>query len=196
MLQMIQSLLSPANLRRLHRQLAPVLFLPFLLVTLTGLVYQLGARSDLIPLSERLAGLMMRLHNGAVLGKLRMIYILLLTLGFVGMGGSGLVIFRRFLKVKWSDRSIHNTLTPVLILPFLVTGLTGGLYIFGKRLLGVPDSLGPLLMDLHTGNYLGAVGSLIYVVLLSVGLVVMVMTGLRMTHWFRRRRPTSPPSAD
>ena len=193
---MMQSLLSLASLRRLHRQLAPVLFLPFLLVTLTGLVYQLGARSDLIPLPDDLAGLMMRLHNGAVFRKLRTVYILLLTLGFVGMGISGIVLFRRALRLQWRDRVIHNTLTPFLILPFLVTGLTGGLYIFGNRLLGIPSNLGPLLMDLHTGNYLGSVGSLLYVVILSVGLVMMVITGLRMTQWFRRRRPNPPPSLD
>jgi uncharacterized iron-regulated membrane protein len=43
-------------------------------------------------------------------------------------------------------------------------------------------------MNLHQGSYFGAVGRPIYVLLVGLGLVILLITGIQMTPLFRKRR--------
>ena len=79
------------TLRKLHRQLAPILFIPFLLTATTGIIYRIG--NSWFGMPAKYAKLMMYIHQGTFVGnQLRPIYVLLNGLGLVAMLISGIVM--------------------------------------------------------------------------------------------------------
>lgn len=77
--------------RRLHRKLAPILFIPFFLTATTGIIYRIG--NSWFGMPAKYAKLMMYLHQGTFVGsQLRPIYVLLNGLGLVAMLASGIVM--------------------------------------------------------------------------------------------------------
>ena len=69
-------------------------------------------------------------------------------------------------------RRWHGRLAPIVLLPLLITVSTG---------------LGYRLMQIHEGEWLGAHGETIYVLLNGLGLIWMLSTGLVMLlgKWLR-----------
>ena len=88
------------DLRKWHRKLAPILFLPLFLTAFTGVGYRVG--KTWFGASKDFGSWMMYLHQGTFLGpQLRVFYVLLNALGifvmiFTGMAMSGL--FRKQAK--------------------------------------------------------------------------------------------------
>jgi hypothetical protein len=91
-------------------------------------------------------------------------------------------------------RRAHSSLAPFVLLPLLVTVLTG----MGYRLLrdwgGVGRDQAHILMTLHEGEWLklwfGSDGETIYVLLNGLGLLWMLGSGAAMA-WQRLRRGIS-----
>ncbi|MGQ4647425.1 hypothetical protein [Lyngbya aestuarii] len=85
------------TLRKLHRTLAPIIFLPFLVTAITGIIYRIG--NSWFGMPREYSQLMLSIHQGTYLGEqLRPIYVLLNGLGLIGMVVTGIVmsgIFRR-----------------------------------------------------------------------------------------------------
>ena len=81
-------------------------------------------------------------------------------------------------------RQLHRQLAPVMVLPVLLTLITGTLYQIAD-LGGKGDNFG-LLLDWHKGHF----GSLnlerIYVFLNALGLLTLAITGFSL--WFLSRR--------
>ncbi len=86
-------------------------------------------------------------------------------------------------------RQFHRQLAPVVMLPFLVTAMTGVAHRLGKSWLGLSKQQVHFLMVIHEGEYLGKALKPFYVLLNGLGLLVILITGGLM--WFEtiRRSP-------
>ncbi len=90
------------TLRKLHRKIAPIIFLPLIFTAFTGVGYRI-ARSW-FHVSDEVGEMFLYIHQGEFLGKdLRVFYVLLNALGLIAMLISGIVmtgIFRARKKVE------------------------------------------------------------------------------------------------
>ena len=84
------------------------------------------------------------------------------------------------MKFITNSRQFHKSLAPWVFLPLFISALTGLLYRISKDLLGFTRDEVHWLMSLHEGEWLGENGELIYVILNSLGLIWMLVTGLQM----------------
>ena len=79
-----------------------------------------------------------------------------------------------------NSRQFHKALAPWVFLPLLISALTGVFYRVSKDILGYSREEVHWLMSLHEGEWLGDNGELIYVILNSLGLILMLITGCQM----------------
>ncbi|MEA5468675.1 PepSY domain-containing protein [Spirulina sp. 06S082] len=85
--------MNQRDLRKWHRKLAPIVFLPLFITALTGVVYRI-ARSW-FGASDQVGEFLMTIHQGAWLGKdLRVFYVLLNGLGVFAMLLTGIMMAR------------------------------------------------------------------------------------------------------
>ena len=84
------------------------------------------------------------------------------------------------MKFITNSRQFHKSLAPWVFLPLFISALTGTFYRISKDLLGYSRAEVHWLMSLHEGEWLGDNGELIYVILNSLGLIWMLITGLQM----------------
>ncbi|MGB0561873.1 MAG: PepSY domain-containing protein [Spirulinaceae cyanobacterium] len=79
---------------------------------------------------------------------------------------------RRFL------RTLHRTIAPFVMLPLVITILTGVSYRLGKSWFGLSRDQVHWLMVIHEGEYLGQFLEPIYVLLNGLGALFMLTTGI------------------
>ena len=84
------------------------------------------------------------------------------------------------MKFFTNSRQFHKSLAPWVFLPLFVSALTGLFYRIFKDFLGYSRDEVHWLMSLHEGEWLGDNGELIYVILNSLGLIWMLITGFQM----------------
>ena len=84
------------------------------------------------------------------------------------------------MKFITNSRQFHKSLAPWVFLPLFISALTGLFYRILKDLLGYSRDEVHWLMSLHEGEWLGDNGELIYVILNSLGLIWMLITGFQM----------------
>ena len=84
------------------------------------------------------------------------------------------------MNIFTNSRQFHKALAPWVFLPLLISSITGLLYRISKDLLGYSREQVHWLMSLHEGEWLGDNGELIYVILNSLGVLWMIITGLQM----------------
>ncbi len=189
-------LMTSFTLQKLHRRIAPILFLPLLLTALTGIAYRLG--KSWFGISGKVADIFMAIHEGEYLGSpLKSIYVLLVGLGMIGLSISGLSIIGRLsgARQQLGIRQVHRIAAPIVFLPLVVSALTGVIYRLGKSWFGLPAEQAEFFMGIHQGEYLGDAGKTIYVLLIGLGLITMLGTGIKMTGIFHQRRP-QPKASD
>ena len=81
-------------------------------------------------------------------------------------------------------RQLHRATAPIMILPLLLTLITGSLYQIAD-LGGKPGDF-DWLLDLHKGHFGNLNLEIIYPFLNAFGLLVLVVTGISL--WLRTRR--------
>lgn len=186
--------MSTMNLRKLHRKIAPILFLPLLLSAFSGMAYRIGR--TWFGLSDEFGDFMMTIHQGGYLGKpLVPVYVLLVGLGLAAMLVSGITMIKQRRKnsqgeskpAKFSFRLVHGFLAPVFFLPLFVSASTGITYRLGKAWFGLSDEQAKFFLDIHQGSYLGKELRAVYVLLVGLGLLAMLVTGIHMTGILRSR---------
>jgi PepSY-associated TM region len=186
------------NLRKLHRKAAPIVFVPLLLTALTGIAYRLGRSWFKIP--DEVAEFFMTLHEGRFLGRpLVPVYVLLMGLGLIGMIVTGFNMLKPKLqspssKSKMGSRQIHGVLALIAFLPLLVSAATGIAYRLGKAWFGLSNQQAGVLLRIHQGSYLGQTLRPFYVLLIGLGLVGLLVTGIQMSSVFRKRKSQSSAS--
>jgi len=84
-------------------------------------------------------------------------------------------------------RKLHRQVAPILFLPLFLTALTGVIYEVGSSWFDVSGKMAGFLMDLHTGAFLGENLHVFYVILNSLGVIVMLFTGIYLTSLFRSK---------
>ena len=84
------------------------------------------------------------------------------------------------MKFVFNSRQFHKALAPWVFLPLFLSAITGLFYRVAKDLLGFSRDEAHWLMSLHEGEWLGDNGELIYVILNSLGVLWMLITGLQI----------------
>ena len=84
------------------------------------------------------------------------------------------------MKFISNSRQFHKSLAPWVFLPLFISAITGLFYRDSKDFLGYSRDEVHGLMSLHEGEWLGDYGELIYVILNSLGLIWMLVTGFKM----------------
>ena len=186
--------MTKLNFRKLHRTVAPILFIPLLLSALTGTIFILGEK--LFGWSEDFGELILGIHEGKFLGEpLVPVYIMLVGLGLIGMIATGMVMFTQrrnnrlgnLIHGKINPRSIHGFLSPILFIPLFLSATTGIAYRIGRAWFNLPKEKIGIMMDIHQGSYFGSFLQVIYILLIGLGLVMILVSGIQMTGIFRRR---------
>lgn len=77
-------------------------------------------------------------------------------------------------------RKLHRTLVPIILLPFIITAITGIAYRLGRSWFGLSKDQTHFLMAIHQGNFFGDTLEPIYVLLNGLGLLFMLITGIVM----------------
>lgn len=179
--------------RKLHRKTALILFIPLLLSALTGIAYRIGR--SWFGMSKDTAEIFMVIHQGEYLGTpLKPIYVLLVGLGLLGMVVTGLSMTRllgntrpKKTSPKIDFRTVHRLVAPIIFLPLVVSGITGIAYRITRSYLGWTKDQSEIFMVIHQGEYLGEFFKPIYVLLVGLGLLVMLVSGLNMIRLFKKR---------
>jgi hypothetical protein len=90
------------NFRKLHRLIAPIIFLPLFLTALTGISYRVANSWFRTP--NEVGEFLMYIHQGSFLGKdLRVFYVLLNALGVIAMLFTGILMTGIFRRDRTSD---------------------------------------------------------------------------------------------
>lgn len=85
-------------------------------------------------------------------------------------------------------RKLHRTLAPIMVLPLLLTLITGFLYQMAD--LGGKEENFSWLLELHKGNFGSLHLDIVYPFLNALGLLILAITGIIL--WLQqRRRPKS-----
>ena len=182
------------NFRKLHRQIAPIIFIPLLLTAITGVAYRLA--ENWLGMEGEASEIFMVIHQGGYLGKaLRPFYVLLLALGTIGIIVSGLTMTKLFganrperAEAKLDFRKVHRIAAPIIFLPLAVSTATGLIYRIGRSWFQMSDEVGEIFLTIHQGEYLGEFLMPIYVLLVGLGAILMLVSGINMTGIFRKKR--------
>lgn len=84
-------------------------------------------------------------------------------------------------------RQLHRTLAPIMVLPLLLTLITGTIYQFADLSGKAADF--DWLLDLHKGEFGSLNLEIIYPFLNALGLLILVITGIMM--WLQMNRSRS-----
>jgi len=180
---------------KLHRKIAPIVFIPLFLTAFTGIIYRLGR--SWMGMSEDAGDKLLTFHQGEFLGEpLVPIYVLLVGLGLIAMIVTGVTMVRLTQKKRKNPspllplnaRKIHQFLAPIIFLPLFLSASTGILYGIGDSWFEFPSDFSKLLLRIHQGTYFGPFGRTIYVALIGLGLIAMLITGINMTRIFHKKR--------
>jgi uncharacterized iron-regulated membrane protein len=186
--------MANVNFRKLHRQIAPIIFLPLVISAITGVVFNLAINWGKV--EEDSVKILLGIHEGAYLGsQLKPIYVLLLALGTIGLIVTGLTMTKFFGQkrpekpgAKLDFRKIHRIAAPIIFLPLAVSTVTGLIFRIGRAWFHMSDEVGDVLLNIHQGEYLGDFLMPIYVLLVGLGAILMLVSGINMTGIFRKKR--------
>jgi hypothetical protein len=79
-----------------------------------------------------------------------------------------------------SLRVLHRRIAPWFLLPILFVALTGLTYRIGRAWFAMSSEVGDRILDLHTAEIFGKLGSVLFVLLVGGMLVFFVISGLSM----------------
>ncbi len=183
--------------RTIHRRAALVL-VPLLVVTaLTGLTYRVGR--TWFGMSDEVGKQVRAVHEGAYLGEaLAPVYVLITGVGLVLLIASGVTMWRRSdlpglgrrdegraprRTVRW----FHRIASLALAFPLALTALSGIGFRLSQSWLGWSEKEAKWMMDLHQGTLLfGKDYRIYYVLVVGLGLMLMLATGMKLQRLFRR----------
>jgi uncharacterized iron-regulated membrane protein len=77
-------------------------------------------------------------------------------------------------------RKLHRKTAPIVFIPLVLTAVTGVAYRLGRSWFGIPDGVAEFFMTIHEGRFLGESLVPVYVLLVGLGLLGMITTGLVM----------------
>lgn len=173
---------AQAKLRKFHRKLAPWL-LPFLLLSaITGIIYRVGR--SWLGFTKETGNEVLYFHTGEWLGTNgSVIYVIILGIGLLFLIFSGLWMWKASQTPKAKIRKSHRLLGVTFALPLIITAVTGMAYHVGNKWLHADEKTLKFIMNLHQGSWLGPELRPFYILLIGGGLIVLILSGLRL--WLR-----------
>jgi hypothetical protein len=78
-----------------------------------------------------------------------------------------------------------------IAIPLFVSASTGIIYRISRAWFGLPKEQVKIFMDIHQGSYLGPSLRVVYILLVGLGLLFILVTGIQMTSIFRKRAISS-----
>ncbi|WP_072622800.1 PepSY domain-containing protein [Spirulina major] len=179
--------MKPTTIRKFHRTIAPIFFLPLFATALTGVIYRVGRAWFNLPHQDWL----MIIHQGEFLGKpLVPVYVLLMGVGLLGLIVTGGMMTKQLWgrPAKQTDRRWHRIVGAIALLPLILSATTGIIYRLARTWFGLDYDQVGIFLSIHEGRYFGTILHPIYVLLVGVGLIILLITGIRMTGIVRQRR--------
>jgi hypothetical protein len=179
--------------RLIHRKIAPIVFIPLILTAFTGVAFYVF--TNWFGLSEEKGEIFLVIHQGEFLGdQLKPIYVILTGLGLLGMIITGLIINPLFqhkslakITKNFNERKYHTLGSLILFLPLIISLTTGVFYRVGKSYFGFSKQQINFFMEIHQGEYLDSFLQSIYIILVGIGLISLLITGIKMTSIFIKR---------
>lgn len=89
-------------------------------------------------------------------------------------------------------RKIHRKSAPILFIPLFLSALTGIAYRLGRSWFNIPGEMAGFLLSLHEGRFLGQPLVPVYVLLVGLGLIGMIVTGVSLIKWPRKPSKSQP----
>lgn len=176
--------MNPAP-RKFHRLLAPWLAVPLLLTLATGVIYRTGRAW--FGMDSDTGDTILEIHAGGWLGSTgSVLYVILIGSGFLLLIATGLYLVLKS-RSKGNPRVFHRILGAILLLPLTASAVTGIAFKVGDEWLHLPDSILGILMSIHQGSWLGKTVRPFYILLLGIGLLVMIGTGMKLTGLFKKK---------
>ena len=171
-----------ASIRRFHRRLSPFFFMLVAVSAVTGVAYRAGKKW--FGLDGQSGQVVMEWHTGEWLGSaLSPFYVLLVGAALIFLCATGAaMLWQR--AGRGSARVWHRVLGGALLLPLMVTAVTGILYKIGEEWFGLREETADFLMTIHEGGWLGKNLKVYYTVVLGCGLLALGFFGLAL---LRRR---------
>ena len=164
------------ELRRLHRRLAPWVFILLAVSATTGIAYRAGKKW--FGVDKDAGNFLMSIHTGEWAGPaFATIQVLAAGLGLLFLLWSGAAMFRKS-KSPARFRVFHRLLGIALLLPLAATATTGMAYWIGEEYLGISKETAELLMHIHEGAWLGKEWKVYYVLATGLGLLATGLLGL------------------
>ena len=164
--------------RKFHRAVAPWLVLPLFVSLTTGICYRVGrAWFDLDnDWGERI----LNIHDGAWLGSgPSLAYVLVVGLGLLAVAFTGSKLLYKSRATK-GIRLLHRLFGFLLFLPLATSAVTGMAFKVGEEWIGLPDDALKALLVVHEGAWLGKTIRPWYVLFVGLGLLGLIVSGLRM----------------
>ncbi|MBE9143154.1 PepSY-associated TM helix domain-containing protein [Planktothrix mougeotii] len=85
-------------------------------------------------------------------------------------------------------RKFHRKIAPIVFIPLFLTAFTGMVYRLGRTWMGLSEEKADILLMIHQGEFLGKPLVPIYVLLVGLGLIAMIITGLTMVRLAQQKR--------
>ncbi|CAD5913689.1 PepSY-associated TM helix [Planktothrix tepida] len=92
-------------------------------------------------------------------------------------------------------RKFHRKIAPIVFIPLFLTAFTGMTYRLGRNLMGLSEEKADFLLIIHQGEFLGEGLVPIYVLLVGLGLIAMIVTGLTMVRLAQEKRKNAPKNS-
>lgn len=92
-------------------------------------------------------------------------------------------------------RKFHRKIAPIVFIPLFLTAFTGMAYRLGRNWMGLSEEKADILLIIHQGEFLGEPLVPIYVLLVGLGLIAMIVTGLTMVRLAQERRKNAPKNS-
>jgi uncharacterized iron-regulated membrane protein len=92
------------------------------------------------------------------------------------------------MSIKVKLRQLHRKITPWFFPSLLFIATTGLTYRVGRVWFGMEKETGGKVLDLHSGEWLGGHGSVVYLLLVGGALLFFIISGLWMIFTSRRSK--------
>lgn len=165
--------------RKLNLKIAPILLLPLIITSITGIILGLGTRFGLLP--QIIVNALLIIHQGRFLGeKLAPFYVLILGLGVLTIGLTILIKIRDnliFKQAKSSAVNVYKTLALIIVFPLAICVETGVAYRLGTDWIKMTNEQTAIFLSMHTGKPLTTILGIIYTLVTGFGLILLSILG-------------------
>jgi len=86
-------------------------------------------------------------------------------------------------------RKLHRQIGLIIFIPLLLTAITGVIYRLAESWFGIEGDATKIFMVIHQGSYLGKELRPFYVLLLALGTIGIIVSGLMMIKFLGANRP-------